>query len=230
MRLDRISGRRLATFILLVLASGLCVALVAVRISRTGTLEYRFLVWNLFLAWLPFLLALALYDGYRRGRGAAVLAGCGVLWLLFLPNAPYILTDFVHLSEPGAAPLWYDGATVAAFAFTGLVLGLGSLVLVQTVITAARGPAAGWAAGLGTLGLASVGIYLGRFVGVNSWDALVDPARVLAPFAEKLDESLVHTRFLAVTAVFTAFLVLAYLLLYTVAQPGLALEPRRPRR
>ncbi len=230
MRLDGVSGRRLATLVLLVLASALCVALVAVRISRTGTLEYRFLVWNLFLAWLPFVFALALYDGYRRGRGAAFLAGCAVLWLLFLPNAPYILTDFVHLSEAGSAPLWYDAATVAAFAFTGLVLGLGSLVLVQTVITAARGAAAGWAAGLGTLGLASVGIYLGRFVGVNSWDALVDPARVLAPFAERLDASLVHTRFFAVTLVFTAFLAIAYLLLYAVAQPGLALEPRRPRR
>lgn len=153
MRLDGVSGRRLATLALLVLASALCVALVAVRISRTGTLEYRFLVWNLFLAWLPFVFAL--YDGYRRGRGGAYLAGCGVLWLLFLPNAPYIL---------------------------------------------------------------------------NSWDALVDPARVLAPFAERLDESLVHTRFLAVTVVFTAFLAIAYLLLYAVAQPGLALEPRRPRR
>ena len=54
MRLERVSGRRLAALVLLVLASGLCVALVAVRILRTETLEYRFLVWNLFLAWLPF--------------------------------------------------------------------------------------------------------------------------------------------------------------------------------
>lgn len=67
MRLDGVSGRRLATLVLLVLASALCVALVAARISRTGTLEYRFLVWNLFLAWLPFVFALALYAVAQPG-------------------------------------------------------------------------------------------------------------------------------------------------------------------
>jgi uncharacterized membrane protein len=229
-RLDRISDRRLVTLVLLVLASVLCVGLVQARVERTGTYEYRFLIWNLFLAWLPFVLALVVYDGYRRGRGAAFLGCCGLLWLLFLPNAPYILTDFVHLDDPGVAPLWYDALTISAFAFTGLLLGLGSLFLVHTVVTAARGPLAGWATGLGALALSSVGIYLGRFLGLNSWDAVVDPRSVLAPLAAKLDESLVHPRFLAVTVAFTSFLVLAYLLVYVVAQPGLALDPRRPTR
>jgi uncharacterized membrane protein len=216
--------------VLLVLASVLCVGLVMARVERTGSYEYRFLVWNLFLAWLPFVLALVVYDGYRRGRGTIFLGCFGALWLLFLPNAPYILTDFVHLEEPGAAPIWFDALTVTAFAFTGLLLGLGSLFLVQTVITAARGRLVGWAAGLGALGLTSVGIYLGRFLGLNSWDAVVDPRSVLAPIAATLNESLVHPRFLAVTVAFTSFLVLAYLMLYAVAQPGLALDPRRPTR
>lgn len=223
------STRRLLTLGLLGLASALCLVLVAVRVERTGTPEYRFLVWNLFLAWLPFVFALVLYDGYRRGRRLAYLAVWGVLWLLFLPNAPYILTDVVHLREPGAAPLWYDAATVVAFAGTGLVLGLGSLFLVQTVVTAARGPVTGWATSVLALGLASVGVYLGRFVGVNSWDALVDPGRVLAPFAERLDDPLGAGRFLAVSVVLTVFLAIAYALVYTVAKPGLALDPR-PRR
>jgi uncharacterized membrane protein len=230
MRFDRASGRRVATVGLLALASALAVALVEARIERTGTPEYRFLVWNLFLAWLPFVLALAVYDGYRRGRSAGTLLCIGALWLLFLPNAPYIFTDFVHLREFRAAPVWYDVLTLSAFSFTGLLLGLGSLFLVQTVVTAARGPILGWATGLGALTLSSVGIYLGRFVRLNSWDVLVDPTRVLAPIAAKLDESLLHPRFMAVTVGFTAFLVLAYLLLYAVAQPGLALDPRRPSR
>ena len=230
MSLQRVSDRRLVTLVLLVLASILCVALVVVRVEYTATYEYRFLIWNLFLAWLPFAFALALYDGYRRGRRSVYLGSFGVLWLLFLPNAPYVLTDFVHLEDPGAAPLWYDALTVAAFAFTALVLGLGSLFLVHTVIAAARGAAAGWAAGFLALGLSSVGIYLGRFLGLNSWDAVVDPRSVLTPIGAKLDESLVHPRFLAVTIAFTSFLVLAYLLLYAVAQPGLALDPRRPSR
>lgn len=221
------STRRLLTLLLLGVASALCVALVAVRVERTGTLEYRFLVWNLFLAWLPFVFALLLYDGYRRRAGRAYVLAWAALWLLFLPNAPYILTDVVHLRDEGAAPLWYDAATVLAFAGTGLVLGLGSLFLVQAVVTAARGAVAGWAISISALALSSVGVYLGRFVGVNSWDALVDPGRVLAPFAERLDDPLGGIRFAAVTLVSTAFLAIAYALVYTIAAPGLELDPRR---
>ncbi|HEY7731069.1 MAG TPA: DUF1361 domain-containing protein [Gaiellaceae bacterium] len=223
----RLSDRRVLTLVLLGLASGLCVALVAVHTYETGARQYGFLVWNLFLAWLPFLLALVLYDGYRRARPALVLAGVGAAWLLFFPNAPYILTDFVHLDEPSGAPLWYDGAMIAAFAFTGLLLGLGSLFLVQNVVAAAYGRLCGWLVSGVALALASVGIYLGRFVGVNSWDALVDPGRVLAPFAEHVDDPLAQTRFLALTLVLTGFLSFAYLLLYAIANLGLELEPRR---
>ena len=230
MRHDRLSGRRLATLALLVLASLFSVALVAARVDDAWEFETSALVWNLFLAWFPFVFALAVYDGYRRGRGSGYLTCFGLLWLLFLPNAPYIVTDFVHLGDTGATMLWFDALMVTAFALTGLVLGLGSLFLVQAVVTAARGPVAGWATGLGALGLSSVGIYLGRFLGLNSWDAVVDPGRVIGPLAEKVDESLVHPRFLAVTVVLTTFLLLAYLLLYTVAQTGLALQPRRPTR
>ncbi len=227
---DRVSGRRVATVALLVLASLFSIALVGAGVDDAWEYKTSFLVWNLFLAWLPFVFALAVYDGYRRGRGTAYLTGFGVLWLLFLPNAPYILTDFVHLRDSGATVLWWDALLIGSFALTGLLLGLGSLFLVQAVMTAARGPVAGWVTGLGALALSSIGIYLGRFLGLNSWDAVVDPGRVVAPLAEKIDQSLVHPRFFAVTVVFTTFLVLAYLLLYTVAQSGLALEPRRPRR
>jgi uncharacterized membrane protein len=228
--LARISDRRLVTLVALVLASCACVGLVVLRAHETGTNDYGFLVWNLFLAWLPFVFALAVYDGYRRGRGRLYLVAFGALWLLFLPNAPYIVTDFIHLDEHGGAPLWYDGLTVAGFAGTGLVIGLGSLFLVQTVVTAARGALVGWTLSATVLGLSSVGIYLGRFVGVNSWDALVHPASVLRPFFDRLDDPFSHPRFVAVTIILTAFLMLTYVLLYNLAHLGLALEPRRPRR
>jgi uncharacterized membrane protein len=230
MRPDRVSRRRLATLALLVLASVGSTALVVADIDATWDYTTSFLVFNLFLAWLPFLLALGLYDGYRRGRGPAFLVSIGIAWLLFLPNAPYIVTDFVHLRDPGMSILWLDALMIGAFAVTGLVLGLGSLFLVQAVVTASFGRAAGWALGLGAIVLSSVGIYLGRFLELNSWDAIVDPNRVVQPVVEQLGQSLVHPRFFAVTIAFTMFLVLAYLLVYAVAQPGLALEPRRPTR
>ena len=65
------------------------VGLLAVRIDRVDEPAFVFLTWNLFLAWIPFVLAVVLHDGARRGRGLAFLGAVGAVWLLFLPNAPY---------------------------------------------------------------------------------------------------------------------------------------------
>ncbi|HEY2935421.1 MAG TPA: DUF1361 domain-containing protein, partial [Gaiellaceae bacterium] len=84
------SDRRLTTLASLAGLSALAVAMVAVRVVYSGDGHYGALVWNLFLAWVPFGLALLVYDGYRRGAAPARLVAGGVLWLLFFPNAPYI--------------------------------------------------------------------------------------------------------------------------------------------
>jgi uncharacterized membrane protein len=218
--------RRRLTIALLVLASMACVGLVALQVDTSWEYQTRFLIENLVLAWIPFLLALIVYDGYRHHAPRWLLLGVGALWLLFLPNAPYILTDFVHLRDPGAEVLWFDAAMIGAFALVGLVLGLGSLALVQAVVTDARGARAGWIVGLGALGLSSVGIYLGRFVEVNSWDAFLDPGRVLQPIVDQVRESILYPKFIGVTVALTLFLVLAYLLVHALAQPVVAIERR----
>lgn len=222
------SDRRIATLFALVASSGFCLALLVARMQRTGSEDYEFLAWNLFLAWVPFVFALALYDSWRRGRLGASLA-FGGLWLLFLPNAPYILTDLIHLGTIYGAPLWFDAGMIAAFAFTGLVLGLGSLFLVQLVLTGAFGPRLGWALSLGVIPVCSVGIYVGRFLRLNSWDALTDPHLLAGPMWQFLADPLGAGRFIAVTVLFTGFLTLGYCLLYSIAHVGLALDPARER-
>ena len=140
------SRRRFVTVLGLVGASLFCVALVLVRYAESGSTTFMGLIWNLFLAWIPFALAVAVYDQWRRGRRASgSLFALGALWLLFFPNAPYIVTDFVHLERTTDAPYWYDAVTVAAFAWTGVLLGFASLFLVQTVVRQWRGVVAGWA-------------------------------------------------------------------------------------
>src|SRR5436190_15134694 len=109
------------------LASAICIALELYGEVRYGASGLRFLLWNLFLGWIPLLLALGLYDGYRRGARAPLLAPLAVLWLLFLPNAPYIVTDFIHLDRLRRTPLWLEGITLSAFAWTGILLGFVSL-------------------------------------------------------------------------------------------------------
>src|SRR6266508_275680 len=138
------SRRRLVTVLGLLLASLFCVGLVVLRIIESGSSDFSGLIWNLFLAWIPFALAVAVYDGWRRKRARGTLVVLGALWLLFFPNAPYIVTDFVHLERTADAPYWYDAVTVSAFAWTGVLLGFASLFLMQTVVRQSRGVVIGW--------------------------------------------------------------------------------------
>ena len=210
------STRRIVTFLALIGLSAFCVALVVVRASATGTQLWTWLVWNLVLAWVPFLLALAVYDGHRRRAPRTLLAPLSALWLVFFPNAPYILTDFVHLDQPLAAPLWFDALMIASFAFTGLLLGYASLYLMQAVVRARFGAIAGWGAALGALAVSSVGIYLGRFVRVNSWDVVANPDALYGIARPRLEDPLGNPELIAVSLLFTAFLSVTYLVLYSL--------------
>src|SRR4051812_24325808 len=87
--------------------------------------SHEYLLWNLALAWVPFVAALGLEAYSRMGRRRSMWA-CGVVWLLFLPNAPYLLTDLHHLGDAEAMP-WLNLARFVAFAWAGCVLGLTSV-------------------------------------------------------------------------------------------------------
>ena len=223
----RSSRRRLATILALFAASFFCVALVVVRNVHTGNVDLRYLIWNLLLAWIPFALAVFVYDRWRRRRGGLLLVVLGVLWLLFFPNAPYIATDFVHLEHDPLIPYWYDAVTIAAFAWIGVLLGFASLYLMQTVVRQWRGAVAGWIFAFAAIGLGSLGIYLGRFLRLNSWDAVEHPSvlpRILHAVAR---DPFAYQEAIAVTVLFTAALSFAYFLLYNFAAGGLDLDAER---
>jgi uncharacterized membrane protein len=217
------SRRRILTVAGLFVASLFCVVLVVVRNIHTGNDNFRFLIWNLFLAWIPFLLAVLVYDRWRRRRGGALLLALGGLWLLFFP----IATDFVHLQHDQLSPYWYDAVTIAAFAWLGVLLGFASLYLMQTVMRQWRGVIAGWIFAVFAIGLGSLGIYLGRFLDLNSWDALEHPSvlpRILHAVARN---PFAYQEAIAVTFLFTLALTFAYFLLYNFAALGLELDAER---
>jgi uncharacterized membrane protein len=221
------SRRRLVTILGLCAGSAFCVALVVVRTVHTGDPHLRGLIWNLFLAWIPLALAIFVYDRWRRRRGGMALLLLGALWLLFFPNAPYIATDFVHLERGGAAPFWYDAVTIAAFAWMGMLLGFASLYLMQTVVRQWRGAAAGWIFALVAIGLGSLGIYLGRFLRLNSWDALEHPSVIPRILHTVARDPFAYQEAIAVTGLFTVSLALAYFLLYSFAAVSLELDAER---
>jgi uncharacterized membrane protein len=226
------SRRRVAAFLALGLATGFCVLLELARIHYSGTRHHDYLIWNLFLAWLPFLFALALYDADRRGASRLLRGGLAAAWLLFFPNAPYVVTDLIHLRLLPPVPILFDAILLGASAWTGLALGIGSLLLVHRVARRRIGEWTSWALMTPVLALASLGIYLGREVRLNSWDALTQPGHVARVIATPLRDPHAHPRFFVLTLLLTVFLMVTYLVVYTVAE--LRLEPedsaRRKRR
>jgi len=213
-------GRWPAVVLALALASSVCVGLVAGRVFLSRHPGYAFLIWNLALAWVPLGLALAVYLGYRARWPRPLLGVAAALWLLFLPNAPYIVTDYVHLwwGHDGA-PAWFDALAITAYAVTGLLLGFASLYLVQAVAHCLLGDRMTWLLVHGTLALSSIGIYLGRYQRMNSWDALRDPLRIPVMIAERLTDPLGNEALIAVVLSFTVVLMGLYLALYQFVLP-----------
>src|SRR5207244_9869298 len=122
----RLSRRRRATILALFAVSLFCVALVVVRNVHTRNVDLRYLIWNLFLAWIPFALAVFVYDRWRRRRGGLLLVVLGRLWLLFFPNAPSIATALAHLQHDPLSPHSYDAVTIPSFARLGVLPGFAS--------------------------------------------------------------------------------------------------------
>ncbi|MCA9875059.1 MAG: DUF1361 domain-containing protein [Anaerolineales bacterium] len=213
-------NRRLVLIALaLAFASSMAVMLVVLRLMYTGELYFAFLVWNLFLAWLPFLFAMVVYGG---GERPLVLGVMGPLWLLFLPNALYLVTDLIHLYPWDNVPFWYDAIMLFTFALIGLMLGLMSLYLVHAVVARRWGARVGWSFVLATSALSGLGVYIGRFLRWNSWDMFTNPLRVLADIAVSLLHPELFLKTMVTTGLLTAVFILAYVVLFMT--PRLALN------
>ena len=208
---------KIAIFALMTSASLVCVLLVAARIAYSDSGRYTSLVWNLLLAWIPFILAyLAHAMSWKKLLLYLILPVAAFLWLIFFPNAPYILTDLNHLAkETSSAPLWYDVILMVWFSWTGLLLGLVSLYLMHDIVQRTFGRWPGWAFVFIVSGMSSFGVYLGRFVRFNSWDLLNDPKEIVVTvLGLAIDPSM---RLVAFTILFAVFYLFVYLTLYSFA-------------
>ncbi|MCC6651439.1 MAG: DUF1361 domain-containing protein [Candidatus Eisenbacteria bacterium] len=186
-----------------------CALLVAARAWRAGAPAYFFLCWNLFLAGVPAGASILFAHECRPGGKQAGAAAWFAVWLLFLPNAPYLVTDFIHLHARPPVPLWFDIALLTSFAGAGLLLGWGSVAEVHDALTRARGRAAGWSVAVAALLLSGYGIYLGRFLRWNSWDAFSRPGALLDVMTRHARGHDVYQP-ASVTLVYGAGLVLGY--------------------
>jgi len=220
------STRRAVILLPLVGLSVLVYALMAAATLYTGVFGDGGIAWNLFLAWIPFIIAVAVYDGYRRGANRALLVGGGVLWLLFFPNAPYLTTDLKYLRGLEGLSLKYEVVLLSTAATVGLALGFASLYLMQAVVRRLLGSVNAWFFVVATLALSSFGVYLGRFQRWNSWDVFTRPGALLSDLLQAAGDPSDHLHAFGLAVMFTAFLAAGYLLFYPFARAALQ-EPNR---
>ena len=210
--------RQLAVIGSLVFATLICLGLFVLRVAHSHSFAYRGLIWNLFLAWLPILSALAAYNLQRRYSWVnwVLVPACALFWLVFFPNAPYLITDIMHLRPQSAAPFWYDLILFVAFAWTGFFLGLISLFLMQEIVRKAAGNTASWLFALGVLALSSFGIYLGRFMRWNSWDLFLNPGKLFADVTEQVQDPFTRFQAFVFSTLFAGFFLAMYLTLVAI--------------
>jgi uncharacterized membrane protein len=205
----------IAVFVLLNIACAVCIGLVLARVAYSDSGRHLGLVWNLFLAWIPFILAYFAHAvSWRRASLYLLMPLIAFLWLIFFPNAPYMLTDLQDLSRQAAdAPLWYDVIIVGWSSWTGMLLGVISLYLMQDIIVRNFGHTTGWIFVFVVSALSSFGIYVGRFVRLNSWDIMQNPGETAQEVLGVIvDPSM---RLAAFTLLYTVFFMFIFLLLYS---------------
>jgi uncharacterized membrane protein len=191
--------------------------LLCARVTVTGQLTYVFLLWNLGLAFIPYLLTLWIYDHpsviTRKWLLGLLLTG----WLLFIPNSFYLLTDLFHLGRNQAAPKWFDLLLLLSFAWNGLLAGIESFRKIELILQRFMGRGLSLVYVFILMCLVAYGIYLGRFLRYNSWDMITHPFRILGdalgmilhPFENKMEWGMIFCYATFMTILYTTIKKLA---------------------
>ena len=191
---------------LLVASMSFIVVMIICRIFYSGSLRYIFILWNLFLAWVPLRVSIHL----MKEKSAWKSFGFLLVWLLFFPNALYITTDLVHLGGNTDVPVWYDAILLMMAAITGLVMAFASLFNVELFLARKMSLQIVNTLAVIALFLGSFGVYLGRFLRWNSWDIVSNPLDLLQQIAIRFLFPFDYYRTWAVTFLLTVFFSLLY--------------------
>lgn len=164
---------------LMFLLAGFCISLLLVRAKLTHSIFFFFLIWNLFLAYTPLALTTLLVSKVQWIEKKLSFYPLFLCWLLLLPNAPYIITDFIHLQKELAVPVWFDVLLLISFTITGLLFGLASMSHMYTILASRNGKRIAHVLMLAVCLLSAYGIYLGRYLRYNSWDVIQRPMAIV---------------------------------------------------
>ena len=196
------------TFISLFWALLFSFLLLAIRIKLNGSLRFLFLVWNLFLACIPF--AITFYLSSRSKHKPINFIIWFMIWLLFLPNAPYIITDLIHLKWSNTPYLWLDILLVTSFALNGLILFYLSIRDMKSKLLEFLSNSKTSIVMLSVFLLTGFGVYLGRFLRFNSWDLLNHQNKLIQDILIIITHQKQHFEAWLFTITFASFLYITY--------------------
>jgi uncharacterized membrane protein len=210
-------------FYALLLISTLTCGLLFGRAWRIQQIMFSFMIWNLFLAWVPYMASLWaawIHERLPKARWRLIIPG--LLWLLFFPNAPYLITDLIHLRERPPVPIWYDGGLLASFVLSGCFLAVVSLHSMQQLVHQLYGRWMSWLFALGAIACAGIGIYLGRVQRWNSWDIFFAPQHILTDILMIIRHPLDNIHRIALSGVAVIVLVICYVMYLSAYYYGAA--------
>lgn len=203
------------------LSLAFCLLLLSFRVVYTGSITFLFLGWNLILAIIPYIFVKFLPEAKKLKTQLALL----MLGILFLPNAPYIITDLFHLRLHTGPSIWFDTLLIVSFAWCGLLFFFKSMSGIEHWLSARMKRSNALVSLLVITLLCGFGIYIGRYLRFNSWDVISAPGSLLAEIADRLLHPRQHMRTWGLTFSYGVFLMLTYL---TVGR-RLGLEPKKAR-
>ena len=186
------------------------ILLLIARVLVTEEITYLFLPWNLFLAWVPLLITRWLQNDIRlMEKKWAFLLLLGI-WLLFIPNSFYIITDLFHLTHIDSAPKLFDLLLLFSFAWNGLLLGILSVRKMEFFASLQFSKPISQVFVFVVMWLSAFGIYIGRFLRFNSWDVLTIPFALRGESGEMILQPVTHGFAWGMTVCYAAFMSLLY--------------------
>ncbi|REG90222.1 DUF1361 domain-containing protein [Winogradskyella sediminis] len=182
--------------------------LLMVRMKLNKSYAFLFLIWNVFLAIIPY--AITMYLNTTSKLSKLKLGFWFMAWLAFLPNAPYIVTDLIHIRIGNDALLWLDVLVVLSFALSGLLVFYISLLDMQTLVKSIFKTLPIEMMSIAILFLCGFGVYLGRFLRYNSWEIISGSQYLFIDILNIIIMPFQHFEAWLFTFGFSAFLIVGF--------------------
>ncbi len=179
------------------------------RFIYSGEYRFIFLIWNLFLAWIPFIVS-TLFKRMQHIKWWKQLF-VFLTWFLFFPNALYIVTDLIHLDTKTSVPKWYDALLLFSSSITGLLMAFVSLLRMERFLLLKFNSRVVNIMMLTILFFGSFGVYLGRFLRWNSWDIISNPFNLVFSIVQRFVFPFQHLQTWGITLLLTTLFYLLYL-------------------